>query len=75
MAEIEQAAARTFVLKKFRDGGDYTFLKEGELESMVDAMQALDEAFMASTGVEDGGVYDDEAAFESLFAGMKERFP
>ena len=30
---------------------------------------------MESAPVEEGGVYDDEAAFELLFEGLKERFP
>lgn len=75
MSEIDSAAARKYVLDKFNEQGDYSFLKEGELESMVSAMQEMDEEYMRVSGVDDGGVYDDEAAFEQLFEGMKARFP
>lgn len=75
MGEIDNAAALKYVLDKFKEKGDYSFLKEGELENMVAAMQEMDEEYMRTTGVDNGEFYDDEAAFEQLFAGMKERFP
>ena len=77
MPEIDLAAARKFVLGKFNEQGDYSFLKEGELENMVAAMQEMDEAYMNDSGVDEDGVcvYDDEAAFDHLFEGMKAKFP
>ncbi|MBR0026441.1 MAG: hypothetical protein IJP37_04695 [Clostridia bacterium] len=75
MPEIDSAAAFKFVLDKFKEQGDYSFLKEGELESMVSAMQAMDEEYMKTSGVDEGGIYDDEAAFDQLFAGMQAKFP
>ena len=75
MPEIDSAAALKYVLDKFKEQGDYSFLKEGELETMVAIMQAMDEEYMKASGVDEGGIYDDEAAFDKLFAGMQAKFP
>lgn len=67
--------ARTFILEKLEKAGEYAFLPSGRLEEMLDKIITLDEQFMNETGVEDGEVYDDEAAQEYLFKNMAEAFP
>ena len=73
MAEIDLTAMRAYVLDKFVKEGDFDFLKPGELETMVDAMIELDAAYMDS--LTEAAVYDDDTAYEKLFAAMQERFP
>ncbi|MDL2235728.1 hypothetical protein LJC07_06215 [Christensenellaceae bacterium OttesenSCG-928-L17] len=66
--------AKEYMLNKYREQGDYAFLPAGLLEEMVEKIQALDEAFMERSGVNNGAAYDDDAAASALFAGMKEAF-
>ena len=74
-ADVDVNALREYVLNKFRTEGDFTFLKEGELETMVDALIALDNEYMAKSGADEGEVYDDDEAYELIFAGMQKKFP
>lgn len=67
--------ARAYLLRRLKEQGDYDFLPEGVLETMLDKLMELDEAFMHRTGVDAGEPYDDDAAQEALFAGMGEAFP
>jgi len=66
---------RMYALEKFNAEGDFTFLKEGELERMVDSMIALDTEYMNRVGAFDDGEYDDDAAYEHIFETMKRLYP
>jgi len=71
---MEEMAQGAYILAKFQEQGDFAFMEE--LEQMVDTLVALDEKFMADTGAEDGEeVYDDDKAYEFLFAAMTEKYP
>lgn len=67
--------AKAYLMDCFMKQGDYDFLPDGALNEMLEKLLALDEAFMARTGVDDGAVYDDEAAEEALLEGMQQEFP
>lgn len=71
--DVDMQAMRAYILDKFQKEGDFSFLKEGELEQMVDAMLATDGAYMAT--LPEDGEYDDDAAYEALFADLQSRFP
>lgn len=73
MPDIDLGAMRSYVIDKFTKEGDFDFLKPGELAAMADAMLELDTAYMNSLGEDD--VYDDDTAYEKLFAAMQERYP
>lgn len=70
---IDLTAMRAYILDKFVKEGDFDFLKPGELDAMTDAMMELDTAYMASLG--EDSVYDDDGAYEKLFAAMQTRYP
>ncbi|MDR0839946.1 MAG: hypothetical protein LBN26_00955 [Christensenellaceae bacterium] len=70
--DVDKLEMRTYILDKFRKEGDFKFLKEGELERMVDALLALDQGYMDTLGEE--AEYDDDAAYDILFAGMQAQF-
>ena len=42
---------------------------------MLTRVMALDDEFMQEKGVNDGEVYDDDAAYDFLFAKMSEEYP
>lgn len=67
--------AKSYLVARFIEQGDYTFLPEGLLEEMVEKLIALDEAFMRQSGVEEGAPYDDEAACAAIFEDMAKAFP
>lgn len=74
-ADVDMGEMKKYVVDKFAAEGDFSFLKPGELDAMVDALIALDDEYMKKSGAEEGEVYDDDAAYEVIFAGMQKRFP
>ena len=70
--DIDFGQLRVYVLEKFQKEGDFAFLKAEELTAMVDAMMELDQAYIQSVGE---GIYDDDAAYEAIFAQMQLKFP
>lgn len=73
--DVDVNEMKAYILNKFTAEGDYDFLKEGELPQMVEAMLELDEEYMKKSGADAGEVYDDDAAYELIFAGMQKRYP
>lgn len=73
-ADVDIGTMKKYILDKFEAEGDFSFLKEGELSQMVDALLALDEQYMQQSGADAGEVYDDDAAYELLFAGIQKQF-
>ena len=66
--------AKKFIKQRFVEQGDFLIFKEEVFDSMLDRIVALDEEFMETSGVNDGEVYDDEKAFDFLFAEMQKSF-
>ena len=68
-------AAREFIAEKFQAQGDFSIIDDETFEKMLTRVQALDRAYMEQSGVDDGGVYDDDEAFEQVQAALMEAFP
>ncbi len=68
---IDRGAMRAYILDKFNKEGDFAFMAD-TLPAAVDVMLELDEKYMASIG---DGVYDDDDAYDTMFAAMQQRFP
>ena len=66
--------AKKYIKQKFMEQGDFLILKEEVFDQMLDRIVELDETFMEENGVNDGEVYDDDKAFEYLFAEMQKSF-
>ena len=75
MEEYSKADARAYISGKFDQQGDFGILPKDMFEKMLDKVMDLDEAFMAQTGVNDGEVYDDDAAFEYMMKELQAAFP
>lgn len=67
--------ARAYILAKFRDQGDFLVLDGVDLDAMVACAQRAEQAYMEKNGVLDGGVYDDDEAFEQVQAALMAAFP
>ena len=74
MEEFNMDEARRFIAEKFGAQGDFNILPKDVFEKMLDKVMALDEAFMAESGVNDGAVYDDDQAFEYMMKGLQAMF-
>lgn len=44
------------------------------MPAVVDALMELDEEYMQKSGANDGALYDDDEAYELIFAGIGKRF-
>jgi len=71
---IDSEQARAFILEKFREQGDFSIIDDATFDKMLTRVIELDDAFMRASGVEDGGVYDDDAAFEFMHEKMMAEF-
>ena len=71
--DVDRDAMRAYVLAKFRNEGDFDFMKEGVLEKIVDLLVSMDTAYMESLG--EDAEYDDDAAYELMFESMRKQFP
>ena len=63
---FDRAAARAYILNCFVEQGDFLLFGEETIGKMLERTQALDEAFMETTGVNNGEFYDDDAADSPL---------
>lgn len=75
MEEYSRADARAYIADMFAQQGDFNILPKDVFEKMLDKVMELDEAFMAETGVNDGAVYDDDAAFDYMMEKLQAAFP
>lgn len=71
---IEKSSMVAFVAEAMAQKSDYSFLTPEPFDRMVEALVDIDLAYIESSGADSDGVYDDEAAYELLLAGLKERF-
>jgi len=71
--DVDQKEMRAYILDKFQKEGDFDFLKDGEMETILDAMLAIDKGYMIT--LPEDGEYDDDAAYELIFADLQTRYP
>lgn len=70
-AVIDRNEMKSYILDKFQKEGDFDFLGE-KLTEIVDVMLDLDAAYAERIG---DGVYDDDEAYDALYAALQERYP
>ena len=75
MEDFNKDEAKRFIADKFAAQGDFNILPRNVFDGMLDKVMALDEAFMAESGVNDGAVYDDDQAFDYMMKGLQAAFP
>jgi len=72
---FDSAAACAFILEKFREQGDFLAIDGLNLDAMVATAQKAEQAYMEKNDVLDGGVYDDDEAFEAIQSALVVAFP
>ncbi|MDO4564220.1 MAG: hypothetical protein Q4C04_01240 [Clostridia bacterium] len=75
MEEYSNEKARVFIRDCFIKQGDFSILSGDSFERMLDRVMELDEEYMSENGIDEGAVYDDDAAFDHMFEKMQEAFP
>lgn len=70
--EIDRAGMRAYILNKFNVEGDFEFMGEELLSSVVELMLDTDAAYIESL---DGEDYDDDEAYDLLYAAVQKRYP
>ena len=66
--------AEAFILNKFKEQGDFSFVDEGLFREMVRSIQELDAQYIDQCESEDA-VYDDDEAYERIHHAMTEKYP
>ena len=71
--DVDLNEMKGYILNKFKNEGDFDFLKEGLLEGLVGEMMTIDQGYLAKLGEDDD--YDDDAAYELLYAALQKKYP
>lgn len=75
MEEYSLENAKAYIKECFVKQGDFLILQEETFDAMLTRVMELDETFMENTGVNDGGVYDDDAAYDYMYEELQLSFP
>lgn len=76
MEELDMKAGREFLLKKFKEKGDFDFFTEKEIESMLDILIAEDKKYTDEIEAQDDeAFYDEDAAYERMLNVLKSKVP
>ena len=67
--------AKAFIVNKFTEQGDFTVIEGLDIAAMTDVALEAEQGYMRSAGVLDGGVYDDDEAFDAIRGALDTAFP
>ncbi|MBR4436076.1 MAG: hypothetical protein IKS90_08310 [Clostridia bacterium] len=70
---LELAEAKTYIAEKFANQGDFDFVSETDFGEMLDALIALDIAYLDEIGEEDP--YDEDVIFDRMTDELNKKFP
>lgn len=73
--EEYSAEAKAYIAQKFAEQGDFAILPANVFDQMLNETLRLDGEYMEQAGVNDGAVYDDDAAFEYMMERLQAAFP
>ncbi|MBQ7277781.1 MAG: hypothetical protein IJR17_01075 [Clostridia bacterium] len=73
--EEYSAEAKAYIAQKFAEQGDFAILPATVFDQMLNEILRLDGEYMEQAGVNDGAVYDDDAAFEYMMERLQAAFP
>lgn len=72
--EINTADALEYITEKFRAEGDFAFIPEDDLHKVVASLLQIDNGYMSEAGVYEGGIYDEDEAYEMLSRAFRPAF-
>ena len=62
--DVDLNEMKAYILNKFKNEGDFDFLKEGLMEELVDEMMSVDQAYLAKLSEDDD--YEDDDVYETV---------
>ena len=65
--DVDLNEMKAYILNKFKNEGDFDFLKEGLIEELVDEMMSVDQAYLAKLS--------DDDVYEMLIAALQNKYP
>ena len=71
--DVDLNEMKAYILNKFKNEGDFDFLKEGLMEELVDEMMSVDQAYLAKLSEDDD--YEDDDVYEMLIAALQNKYP
>lgn len=74
MADYSREDAHVYIAECFTKQGDFSILPEAVFEKMLQRVIELDDEYMKENGVDEGGVYDDDEAFDFMFDKLQKEF-
>lgn len=72
---INKQEQRAYIVGMYDEQKYADVMPRDRFDAMLDSIVALDDAFMRQSGVYDGAVYDDEAAYEYLYEELQKQYP
>ena len=66
--DVDLNEMKAYILNKFKNEGDFDFLKEGLMEELVDEMMSVDQAYLAKLS-------EDDDVYEMLIAALQNKYP
>lgn len=72
---INKQEQRAFIGKMYEQQHYADVMPRERFDALLDSTIAADAAFMQQTGVNDGAVYDDEAAYDYLYEELVKAYP
>lgn len=74
MEEYSTEQAKAYIGNCFIEQGDFAILPKDVFERMLTRVIELDAQYMKDSGVDDGGVYDDDDAYDFMFENLQKEF-
>ena len=71
---FNEEEAIAFILNKFKEQGDFSFVDEKLFRDMVQDIQNMDAQYIEQCESEDA-VYDDDEAYERIYSAMTAKYP
>lgn len=69
--ELDLNEAQSFIMEKFHNAGDFSFINDEDMADIIKILLKLDEAYLDEIG---DGVYDEEVIFERMISSVNKQF-
>ena len=71
--ELDINEARSYIIQKFRNQNDFDFMKNEELEGLINLLLGIDAIYIDEIGEE--GVYDEDEVYERMLKAANTGYP
>lgn len=75
IAEYNREDAKEYIVAKFLEQGDFTMIEGLDISAMTETAVEAEQKYIEESGASDGGIYDDDEAFERIRDALSMTFP